>query len=212
MQPLLFIAPYRRLRIMASKEAIGVSKSKLNSLKIFFFVFRLCRVLLIAFTLSAVSDGAPGHHKLPKICSEPNDEPKCEVKSNGGRLTCRKDYKSHYRKEYSQTKILILCSWFDWYINPEDILKNFPSLNKLIIRHGNVTNFLTNFPESKNLENIILTELLLEELTPGLFSSLENLKSLDLSNNRLKRIDPGIIAHPSLSRIVLTGEKLLLTD
>lgn len=143
---------------------------------------------------------------MPKICSEPNDEAKCEVKSNGGKITCRKDYKSHYRKEYWQTKILILCSWSEWYINPEDILKNFPVVNKLIIRRGNITDFLTNFPESKDLENLILTELAIEELRPGLFSSLGNLKSLDLSNNRLKRIDPGIIAHPSLSRIILTGE------
>lgn len=142
--------------------------------------------------------------KLEKICEQP-DKAKCEMNLNVERVICSSNL-LHY-KNYKNAKIVYMCSWLDSFMNPEEILSDFPLVKKLAITQGNITEFLTDFPRSVHLQHLILTDLNIGQLKSTLFFSLEKLEFLDLSRNNLKRLSEEAIKNPpSLSKIILTGK------
>lgn len=175
------------------------------------YIFRLLHGAAWILTVTAAAGNVL---KLPNLCLEPEGDPRCEMKQSGTRVICRKDYKTFTKgsgnlREHWTAKTVILCSWSEWYANPEEILRLFPFVQKLIIRNGNVSEFLTDFPSSEVLEAVILRSLRLEELSPTLFSLLTNLRHLDLRGNRLRRISPETISgNPALSKVLLAGKEL----
>lgn len=157
------------------------------------------------FTCSLLCTVIKASSTLPHLCQQELDEPKCEMKLFSEKVTCVGNIV--HNTEFWKAKIVYLCSWEQNFLNPEKILNNFPFVQKLTIRKGNISEFLTDFPRFIYLEHLILIDLNISHLRPTLFVSLKNLKTLNLSKNNLRQISSDIIKnHSSLAKVILTGK------
>ncbi|KAG5308359.1 HFW2 protein, partial [Acromyrmex insinuator] len=156
-----------------------------------------------------------GITKDDEICYHPraNIHPECNFTENQQRLVCFNGFKDEWRARVKDVQVLIFCVWPKATFDPQEILRGFIFLRKLIIANSNLTQLSTAFPsEMKFLEKINVTGTKLRLLPNDAFSNLWSLRCLDLRNNALEEISITVFDVPTLKDIYLTGNPLRCTE
>lgn len=154
-----------------------------------------------------------GFTKDDDVCYHPRaaNYPECDFAES--RLICFNGLKDEWRAMAKDVKILILCVWPKATFDPQEILRGFTFLRKLMIANSNLTRLSTAFPsEMQFLEKINVTGTKLHFLPKDAFSDLRTLRYLDLRNNSLDEISITAFDVPTLKSIYLAGNPLRCTE
>lgn len=150
-----------------------------------------------------------GFTKEGDICywhhPHPNDHPDCDYVENRQRLVCFNGLQEEWRTRAERVRVLILCEWPNANFDPQEVLRGFTLLRKIMIANSNLTRLSSAFPiETQLLEKINVTGTKLRALPTDAFSNLHALRSLDLRNNALEEIDVQAVDIPALKHLHLT--------
>ncbi|XP_071627504.1 protein singed wings 2 [Temnothorax longispinosus] len=142
-----------------------------------------------------------------------DDHPECNFVKDRQHLVCFNGLKDEWRARAEHVHVLILCAWPKATFNPQEILRGFTFLRKLMIANSNLTRLSTAFPsEMQFLEKINVTDTKLRSLPKDAFSNLRTLRWLDLRNNTLGEINITAFDIPALKHIYLAGNPLRCTE
>ncbi|XP_011165540.1 protein singed wings 2 [Solenopsis invicta] len=149
------------------------------------------------------------------ICYHPraDDHLECDFEKSRQRLICFNGFKDEWRARAENVQVLILCVWPKATFDPQEILRGFTFLRRLMIANSNLTRLSTAFPsEMQFLEKINVTGTRLRSLPKDAFSNLRTLRCLDLRNNTLEEINIEAFNVPTLQHVYLTGNPLRCTE
>ncbi|XP_018304495.1 protein singed wings 2 isoform X1 [Mycetomoellerius zeteki] len=171
------------------------------------------RTFLIAFFIHVHC--SHGFTKDDEICYYPraNIHLECDFAESRQRLVCFNGFKDEWRARVKDVQVLIFCVWPKATFDPQEILRGFTYLRKLMIANSNLTRLSTAFPsEMQFLEKINVTDTKLRLLPNDAFSNLRTLSCLDLRNNALEEISITVFDVPTLKDIYLAGNPLRCTE
>ncbi|XP_011632238.1 protein singed wings 2 [Pogonomyrmex barbatus] len=174
------------------------------------------RIFLIALFLTYTRH-SHGFTKDDDICywyrSHADDHSECDFVKSRQRLVCFNGIRDEWRARAENVQILILCTWPKTTFDPQEILRGFTFLRKLMIANSNLTRLSTAFSsETQFLEKINVTGTKLRALPKNAFSNLRALRCLDLRNNALEEISVTAFNVSALKHIHLTGNPLRCTE
>ncbi|XP_043264733.1 protein singed wings 2 [Colletes gigas] len=128
-------------------------------------------------------------------------------------LVCFHGLDDEWRSGGEHVRTLVLCHWPAEAFDPQSTLQAFPSLQKLIMANGNLTELTSPFPaEARSIEVVNITGTRLQTLPDQIFANLSKLKVLDLRNNTFGEIDVASFDVPSLRHVYLSGNPLRCTE
>ncbi|CAH1401530.1 unnamed protein product [Nezara viridula] len=133
------------------------------------------------------------------ICGSCNSLSKrCEMRTDKlDKLLCNGGFQKNYLNSTSvHPRIIVICQVMSSSFDPA-FISNFPQLYRLsVINSPNISKFTQPFPNHR-LQVLNLTRLGLVHLHHNTFEGLINLRTLDLSHNKLKQLDRHIVEHLS---------------
>ncbi|XP_014468068.1 PREDICTED: protein singed wings 2 [Dinoponera quadriceps] len=174
------------------------------------------RILLFAL-FHAYARSSRGFSKESDICywHHPHaiDYPECDFAESRQRLVCFNGLQDEWKVKNESVQVLVLCEWPDTTFDPQEVLRGFTRLRKLMLANSNLTRLTTAFPiEAGLLEKINVTGTKLRALPKDAFSNLQVLRILDLRNNALEEIDVTTLDVPTLKHLHLAGNPLRCTE
>ncbi|XP_076671208.1 protein singed wings 2 isoform X1 [Andrena cerasifolii] len=137
----------------------------------------------------------------------------CDFMEHDRRLVCFYGLDDKWKSGGENVKTLVLCYWSLEAFDPQQTLRGFPSLRRLVIANGNLTTVTSAFPpEARSIEDLAITGTNLRHLPDQPFANLLKLKSLDLRNNTFAEIKVAALNTPSLHHAYLSGNPLECTE
>ncbi|XP_034175163.1 protein singed wings 2 [Osmia lignaria lignaria] len=137
----------------------------------------------------------------------------CDFKEHDHRLVCFHGLEDKWKFRGENVRTLLLCDWPEQTFDPQDALRGFSSLKKLVIARSNLTKLTSAFPrEIGLLEKLNITGTKLQQLPDNAFNDLSHLKTLDFRNNSIAEINVTTFNIPSLHHIHLSGNPLKCTE
>ncbi len=85
---------------------------------------------------------------------------------------------------------------------------SYPALKYLNLAKNKLRSVEGSFNLLANLNVLVLTENAIEEITPYTFAGMENLISIDMSKNYVRRLDQGVFSNNYLNEVNMSGNLL----
>ncbi|XP_049792509.1 protein singed wings 2 [Schistocerca nitens] len=142
------------------------------------------------------------------VCGEECPEKAACQRLRGHRVVCSGGLHQFATTAAPRVRSVWLCDWPEATLDPAALARAFPGAQQVALLNANVSRLSAPFPPMAKLETLNMTGLGLRELSEDALGNLTSLRTLDLRNNHLERLDPELFDDlDELKQVYLSGNR-----